>query len=421
MKVLVVGGGGREHALAWKLAASPQVDELYAAPGNTGIASLGECVPVAADDKQGLLDLVREKEIDLTVVGPEAPLVAGIVDLFRAEGLRIFGFDSKGALLEGSKIWAKQFMHRHAIPTGGFDVFDDFCAAETFISEREAPFVVKADGIAAGKGVLICTTLAEARAALDRTMKDRAFGEAGSRIVIEEFLSGPELSILAVFDGRDYRLFVPSQDHKRAFDGDLGPNTGGMGAYAPVPLYTGEAAERIRAEIVEPTFEGMRAEGIAGSGVLYFGIMMTGEGPKVLEYNCRFGDPETQVVLPLFGGDLFEVMWAATEQRLGSVRFENSPAAAACVVVASGGYPGAYEKGHEIRGLDAAREKGCIVFHAGTTLDGGVLKTAGGRVLGVTGLGTTLQEALDAAYAGVGEIAFTGCFHRRDIGRKGLR
>ena len=421
MKVLVVGGGGREHALAWKLAASPQVDELYAAPGNAGIASIGECVPVAADDKQALLDLVREKEIDLTVVGPEAPLVAGIVDLFHLEGLRIFGFDSKGALLEGSKIWAKQFMRRHGIPTGDFDVFDDFCAAETFIGERETPLVVKADGLAAGKGVLICTSLAEARAALDQTMKDRAFGEAGSRIVIEEYLAGPELSLLAVFDGKDYRLFVPSQDHKRAFDGDLGPNTGGMGAYAPVPLYTDETAERIRTEIVEPTFEGMRAEGVAGAGVLYFGIMMTGDGPKVLEYNCRFGDPETQVVLPLFGGDLFEVMWAATEGRLGSVRFENSTAAAACVVVASGGYPGSYMKGHEIRGIDAARKKGCIVFHAGTGLEEGVLKTAGGRVLGVTGLGTTLQEALDAAYAGVGEIEFTDGFFRRDIGRKGLR
>ena len=421
MKVLVVGGGGREHTLVWKLAGSPRVDEVYAAPGNAGIASIGTCVPVAADDKQALLDFAREKEIDLTVVGPEAPLVAGIVELFRSKNRRIFGFDSRGALLEGSKIWAKQFMKRHGIPTGGFDIFDGYCAAESFVAEHEPPFVIKADGLAAGKGVMICSTLAEARAAVGAAMKDRAFGEAGSRIIVEEFLRGPEISVLALFDGKDYRLFVPSQDHKRAFDGDLGPNTGGMGAYAPVSLYTGEAAERIRTEIIEPTFEGMRAEGIAGAGVLYFGIMMTGDGPKVLEYNCRFGDPETQVILPLFGGDLFEAIWAATEGRLGTVRFENSAAAAACVVVASGGYPGPYTSGYEITGIDRAREKGCIVFHAGTTMDGGVLKTAGGRVLGVTGLGTTLQEALEAAYAGIDEIAFTDCFSRRDIGRKGLR
>lgn len=421
MKVLVVGSGGREHTLVWKLSQSPQVKSIYAAPGNAGMTAHAECVPVSASDCDGLLDLALEKEIDLTVVGPEAPLVAGIVDLFHSRGVRIFGFDRWGARLEGSKVWAKEFMKRHGIPTGSFTVCEDVDTALREIRSGAPPFVIKADGLAAGKGVLICNTQEEARSAIDTVMREKAFGSAGDRIVLEEFLNGPEISILAVYDGESYRLFIPSQDHKRAFDGDEGPNTGGMGAYAPVPFIEERLEERVRREIVEPTFSGMKQEGISGAGVLYFGLIITGEGPKVLEYNCRFGDPETQVILPLLADDLFEVLHAATEGRLGKVPFRNSDHAAACVVVASGGYPGSYRKGYPITGLDEARGEGCIVFHAGTSFDDGEYRTAGGRVLGVTAVAPTLTGALEKAYRGVAAIHFTDCFSRSDIGRKGVR
>ncbi|HUV37108.1 MAG TPA: phosphoribosylamine--glycine ligase [Patescibacteria group bacterium] len=421
MKVLVIGSGGREHTLAWKLSQSPQVDAIYAAPGNAGMTALAECVPVPVDDLESLLSLAREKEVDLTVVGPEAPLVAGIVDLFRAHDMRIFGFDRWGARLEGSKVWAKEFMERHGIPTGSFCVCGDRGVALGEIESGTPPFVVKADGLAAGKGVLICNTREDARRAVDTVMRDKAFGAAGDRIVLEEFLEGPEISVLAVFDGETYRLFVPSQDHKRAYDGDEGPNTGGMGAYAPVALIDAALDARVRREIIEPTFAGMRSEKIAGAGVLYFGLIITGDGPKVLEYNCRFGDPETQVILPLFDADLFEVLHAATEGRLGEVPFENSRDAAACVVVASGGYPGSYKKGYPISGLDEADEHGCIVFHAGTVREGDVYKTAGGRVLGVTAVAPTLPEALERAYRCVAAVRFTGCFSRSDIGKRSVK
>jgi phosphoribosylamine--glycine ligase len=420
MKVLVIGGGGREHTIAWKLSGSPHVDLVYSAPGNAGMAAVGKCVPVKAEDKQGLLDFAVENGIDLTVVGPEAPLVSGIVDLFRAEGMRIFGFDSKGALLEGSKVWAKQFMEKHGVPTGGFAVFDNHCAAQNAVEAGSPPFVIKADGLAAGKGVLICRTLEEATGAVEAVMREKQFGTAGDRIIIEEFLEGPELSVIAVFDGRDYRLLVPSQDHKRAFDGDRGPNTGGMGAYAPVPVLDHGLEEKIRIDIIEKTLSGIQAERIQGAGVIYFGLILTEEGPKVLEYNCRFGDPETQVILPLLKTDLFEVLYESTQSNLESVDFENSGEACACVVVASGGYPGAYEKGKEIKGIADAEETGCIVFHAGTRLDGGKTVTSGGRVLGVTAVAPTLREAVDKAYTGVDRISFEGCFSRRDIGWRAL-
>jgi len=420
MKVLVIGGGGREHALVWKIAQSSLVTEIYAAPGNAGIASLAECVSVGAEDLDGLLKLALEKKIDLTVVGPEAPLVAGIVDLFSSKGLRIFGFDQKGARLEGSKVWAKEFMKKNGIPTGGFRVFGNAGAALKAIDTQSAPYVIKADGLAAGKGVIIAQTAREARFAIELIMKRRDFGAAGERIVMDDFLVGDEISILALFDGASYRLFAPSQDHKRAFDNDGGPNTGGMGAYAPVPIYTTELAARVKKEIIEPTFEGMKAEGVTGAGVVYFGIMVTKEGPKVLEYNCRFGDPEAQAILPLFRGDLAQVMFEAAAGNLAGVSFENSDEAAVCVVIASGGYPGSYQKGYPVEGLEEARARGCVVFHGGTALKDGTVVTSGGRVLGVAVAAPTLQAALDTAYRGVEAIRFTGCFSRRDIGKKGL-
>ncbi|HSG29259.1 MAG TPA: phosphoribosylamine--glycine ligase [Candidatus Krumholzibacterium sp.] len=420
MKVLVVGGGGREHALVWKIAQSDKVDKIYVAPGNGGIAELAENVPISADDNDGLLAFAMDKGIDLTVVGPEAPLVSGIVDLFKENDMRIFGFDARGARLEGSKVWAKEFMKKYGIPTGGFRSFDDAAGARKAIDGGRPPFVIKADGLAAGKGVLICDSKEEAKAGVDTIMKERLFGDAGKRLVIEEYLEGPELSVLAIFDGRDYRLFVPSQDHKRAFEGDEGPNTGGMGAYAPVPMLDHDLSEKIRIEIIEPTLNGIRAEEITGAGVVYFGLIITDEGPKVLEYNCRFGDPETQVILPLFKGDLFEVLYESTDMNLESVDFENSEDACVSVVMASGGYPGPYGKGYEISGLEDADDRGCIVFHAGTRRDGDKVVTSGGRVLGVTAVARTLEDALVKAYQGVDEIGFRDCFVRRDIGRKGL-
>jgi phosphoribosylamine--glycine ligase len=421
MKVLVIGSGGREHALVWKIAQSPLVERIYAAPGNAGIAEHAECLPVRAEDIDGMLKLALEKGIDLTIVGPEAPLVAGVVDLFTSKQLRIFGFDRSGARLEGSKVWAKEFMKRHGIPTGDFRVFSDPGEALKAVDAGTPPFVIKADGLAAGKGVCIAMTAKEARAAIELIMQKREFGAAGDRVLVEEFLRGDEISILALFDGSTHRLFVPSQDHKRAYDDDQGPNTGGMGAYAPVPLYDAKLAARVKREIIEPTFDGMKREGIAGAGVLYFGLIMTKEGPKVLEYNCRFGDPETQAVLPLFGGDLAEVMFEAAGGNLAGVPFENSGGAAVCVVIASGGYPGLYGKDYPIDGLDEARARGCIVFHAGTTLRDGAIRTSGGRVLGVTAVAPNLRAALDKVYEGVGAIRFTDSFCRHDIGRKGLR
>jgi len=420
MKVLIVGGGGREHAIAWKIAQSPELGELYAAPGNAGIAAVAECVGVRSDDTAGLLAFAEENGVDLTIVGPEAPLVAGIVDLFSARGLEVFGFGRDGARLEGSKVWAKEFMRRHGIPTARFAACDDAASALAAIERGTPPFVVKADGLAAGKGVIVAATRGEAREAIELVMLKREFGAAGNRLVVEEFLEGPEVSILSLFDGAAYRLFAPSQDHKRALDGDRGPNTGGMGAYAPVPALSPAMLERIRASIIEPTFEGMRADGIAGAGILYFGLMLTEEGPKVLEYNCRFGDPETQAVLPLFDGDLLAAIDAAARGELDRAAFSNSPLSAACVVVASEGYPGSYRTGFEIAGLDEAERRGCVVFHAGTALRDGAIVTAGGRVLGVTAVAPGLGEAIAKAYRGVDAVRFEGAFRRGDIGARAL-
>lgn len=421
MKVLVVGSGGREHALIWKISQSPLAEKIYSAPGNAGIASSAERLPMKADDTEGLLRFAEEKEIDLTVIGPEAPLVGGIADRFMKNRKRIFGFTEKGARLEGSKVWAKEFMKRNKIPTGYFRTFDDMPEALGYLDGIDFPCVIKADGLAAGKGVLICDDRREAVEALERIMKERSFGNAGERVIIEEFLKGKEISILSVFDGRDYRMLVPSQDHKRAYDGDRGPNTGGMGAYAPVPFYDARLEKLIIDEIVEPTFSGMKREGIAESaGVLYFGLMITDEGPKMLEYNCRFGDPETQVVLPLLKTDLLELAFESAGGDLSSVEFSNSKDSAVCVVVASGGYPGSYSKGFEITGIEKAEESGCMVFHAGTEFKEDRVITSGGRVLGVTAVAHEFSQALQKAYEGVDLISFSDCFSRRDIGRKAL-
>ncbi|MBD3180588.1 MAG: phosphoribosylamine--glycine ligase [Candidatus Latescibacteria bacterium] len=421
MKVLVVGSGGREHALAWKLSLSEEVDRIFAAPGNAGMEGLAERVDIAAGQVDRLAEYAAANRIDLTVVGPEVPLVKGIADHFSSEGLRIFGFGASGSRLEGSKVWAKNFMKRNRIPTGDYMVFDSAEEASGYLASRTGPFVIKADGLAAGKGVIISHTVEDAKESVEQIMERREFGDAGKRVVIEEFLNGQEVSILAVFDGRDYRLFLPSQDHKRAYDGDSGPNTGGMGAYAPVPFFDDRLREQVIDEIIEPTFEGIVDEGLVeGAGVLYFGLIISEQGPRVLEYNCRFGDPETQAVLPLFEGDLFRVMFEATEGNLGSVKFSNSGKSASCVVLASGGYPVSYSKGYRITGIDLAEKEGCMVFHAGTAMDEGELVTSGGRVLGVTAVGETLHESLEIVYRGIEKISFRDAFSRSDIGKKAL-
>ncbi len=424
MRILIIGGGGREHALAWALARSPQQPELFIAPGNAGTAALGRNVALQPTDLDALLGFARAENIALTVVGPEQPLVDGLADRFEAAGLRVVGPTAAAARLEGSKAFAKAFMQRHGIPTAAHRTFAGAQHAEAlaFVEETGAPVVVKASGLAAGKGALVCLTLDEARTALDRLMRQRAFGAAGDEVVVEAFMEGEEASVFALTDGRDYRLLATAQDHKRIGEGDTGPNTGGMGAYAPAPVAGPTLLARVRREIIEPTLAGMAAEGCPYRGVLYAGLMITPEGPKVVEFNCRLGDPEAQVVLPLLETDLVEVFEKMADRRLGEVTLTQQAGAAACVVMASGGYPGAYEKGFPMDGLDTAGAMdGVVVFHAGTRRDdAGRVVTAGGRVLGVTATGTGLAEALRRAYRAVAAIGFEGAQYRRDIGQKGL-
>jgi phosphoribosylamine--glycine ligase len=424
MKILVIGSGGREHALGRKLSQSSRKPALIFAPGNPGMAELGNCHPVAADDVPGLLDLARKEKADLTVVGPEIPLVKGIVDAFRAAGLRIFGPSAQAARLEGSKAFAKAFMARNGIPTAAFESFSELPPALAFLEKTGAPVVVKASGLCAGKGAVVCQTLEEARRTLHAMLgPDAAFGEAGREVVIEEFMAGQEASLFAICDGAHYALLPAAQDHKRAYDNDEGPNTGGMGAYAPAPLMTRELLERTCREIVEPTLAGMRREGYPYHGVLYVGLMMTPQGPKVVEYNCRFGDPETQAVLPVFPGDLLDLLLASAQENLSELPAQptTTAKAAAVVVLASGGYPGAYRSGIPIQGLeDAAAIPGTHVLQAGTRIQTGTLTTAGGRVLGVVGEADTLAQALEKAYSAVGRIRFEGMHFRRDIGRRSL-
>lgn len=420
MDLLVIGGGGREHAIVWKLKQSPLVKKIYCAPGNAGIARDAECVDIAVDDIKGLLKFASRKKIDLTIVGPEAPLIAGVVDEFERNNLPIFGPTRRAAELEGSKSFTKYILDKYRIPTAKFKVFTDSEKAKKFVKNSSGPLVVKADGLAAGKGVIICQDQDEALEAVKLIMETRAFGEAGDKVVIEELLIGPELSVLALSDGEHLVYMVPSQDHKRIFDGDQGPNTGGMGAYAPTPQVDISLMERIKKEIMEPTIKAMALEDRPYKGVLYAGLMITAEGPKVLEYNCRFGDPETQVVLPMAKSDLVEAIMAAREGKLAGYKWQNHNAAAVCVVIASGGYPGKYEKGKPIYGLNGPFEDGVTLFHAGTANQDGAVVTAGGRVLGVTALDADIEKAIHKVYRTVGKITFDGAYYRKDIAAKAL-
>jgi len=421
MKVLVVGSGGREHALVWKIAQSRQKAEIYCAPGNPGIAEIATCVDISTDDIAALRNFAREKHIDLTVVGPEAPLVAGIVDEFEASGLSAFGPSQRAAEIEGSKAFAKGLLEKFNIPTARGLVFDVYEEARNYLHEIHFPAVVKADGLAAGKGTFVCRTLQDGLDALEKIMKLLIFGSAGRRVVIEEFLVGEEASVLALTDGTNLAIFPPAQDHKRVFDNDEGPNTGGMGAYAPAPVVDSDMLERIRRDILEPTLKAMAMEGRPYRGVLYAGLMITSDGPKVVEYNCRFGDPETQALLPVTDADLLEGMLRVVHGDLGDYRLDWNGKWAVCVIMASGGYPGPYERGKEILGLDHEFGDDVILFHAGTaTANGRRIVTAGGRVLGVTGVSGDFRKARELAYSAVKKITFDRAYYRKDIGARAL-
>lgn len=429
MRILVIGSGGREHALVWKLARSPHVTQLWCAPGNAGIEQERtektgkpvECVNIAAEDLPKLLAFAQEKKIELTVVGPDNPLALGIVDLFQKNGLRIWGPNQKAAQFESSKVFSQRFMEKYGIPTARAGTFDNPTAAKQFAASLGGKCAVKADGLALGKGVLLCGSVAEAEKAIDEILVGKAFGAAGAKIVIQEFLEGTEISLHALCDGKTAKIFPTSQDHKRALDGDRGLNTGGMGTYCPTPfLSDAELADASR-KILEPFMRGCAAEGIDYQGILYPGIMVTSDGPKVLEFNARFGDPETQVYLTRMENDLVELLEASISGTLGRIELNWSTMASVCVVMASGGYPGGYAKGKPITGLDAAAKlPDTKVFHAGTAKAGEQIVTSGGRVLGVTALGTDLKNAQKAAYAAVERIHFEGAQFRRDIGLKAL-
>jgi phosphoribosylamine--glycine ligase len=421
MKVLVVGGGGREHALAWKISQSPKVTKIYAAPGNAGIASLAECVPIKAEDIQGLLAFAKANAVDLTVVGPEGPLSMGIVDEFTQAGLRAFGPSRKAAEIEASKQFSKDLMKKYCIPTAEYGVFTDKAAAAAYVRKKGAPIVVKADGLAAGKGVVVAETEEEALKALDVIMTEKAYGAAGERVVVEECLMGEEASFMAFSDGRTVVPMASSQDHKRVFDSDKGPNTGGMGAYSPAPVVTKQLEQTVMETIMIPTVKAMEKEGRLFKGVLYAGLMIRNNEARVLEFNARFGDPETQPIMARLDTDLIDIIEAILDERLSSFEIKWKPLSAVCIVIASGGYPGKYDKGREIRGLEtAASMNGVTVFHSGTAIQNGKIVTDGGRVLGVTGLGGSVVSAIETAYKGAREISFEGAHCRKDIGARAL-
>ncbi len=427
MNILLIGSGGREHALAWKISQSPLTSRLFCAPGNPGIASLAECVPLSATDLDGLLRFARAEKIDLTVVGPEQPLAGGVVDLFVREGLTIFGPTRDAAELEWSKVFAKNFMTRHGIPTADCRIFDgtQLDEARKYLESAPVPIVLKADGLAAGKGVSVCTSREEALAALHQMTIEKAFGSAGARVVIEECMSGEEASVFALSDGQHHIVLAPAQDHKRVFDNDRGKNTGGMGAYAPASCVTPEILRDVEQQIIGPTLAGMAAEGRPYHGCLYVGLMLTEIGPRVVEYNCRFGDPETQVVLPLFDGDLVAALYASATSGLseGTGVKAVPGATAVCVVLASGGYPDSHQVGKIIHGLEELEAlPGILPFHAGTRREGDALVTAGGRVLGITAVCASegLQTTIAKAYQAVEKLSFEGMHFRHDIGQKGL-
>lgn len=418
MKILVVGSGGREHALCWKIAQSPKVSRLYCAPGNAGVAEVAECVDIKAMEFEKLADFAKEKEIDLTVIGMDDPLVGGIVDVFEERGLRIFGPRKNAAILEGSKAFSKDLMKKYQIPTAAYETFDDPEKAIAYLEKAEFPIVLKADGLALGKGVLICSTLEEAKEGVKSIMLDKQFGSAGNQMVIEEFMTGREVSVLSFVDGKTIRIMTSAQDHKRALDGDQGLNTGGMGTFSPSPFYTEEVDEFCRKYIYQATVDAMKAEGREFKGIIFFGLMLTEKGPKVLEYNARFGDPETQVVLPRMKNDIVEVFEACVDGTLDQVELDFEDNAAVCVVLASEGYPVKYEKGLPISGLEKFKgQDNYFVFHAGTKLSEGKIVTNGGRVLGVTATGATLKEARANAYEAAAWIDFDNKYCRSDIGQ----
>ena len=418
MKVLIVGSGGREHAIAWKVAQSPKVDKIYCAPGNAGIAEYAECVPISAMEFDKLAAFAKEHEVDLTVIGMDDPLVGGIVDVFEAQGLRVFGPRKNAAILEGSKAFSKDLMKKYNIPTAAYETFTDPYKALEYLQTAKMPIVLKADGLALGKGVLICNTLEEAQAGVKEIMEDKKFGSAGNQMVIEEFMTGREVSVLSFVDGDTIRIMTSSQDHKRALDGDQGLNTGGMGTFSPSPFYTKEVDEFCKKYIYQPSVDAMKKEGRTFKGIIFFGLMLTEDGPKVLEYNARFGDPETQVVLPRMKNDIMEVFEACIDGTLNQIELEFEDNAAVCVVLASDGYPVKYEKGFKIHGLEKFKDAdGYYVFHAGTKFDeDGDIVTNGGRGLGVTAKGKDLKEARANAYKATEWIDFANKYMRHDIG-----
>lgn len=420
MKILVVGGGGREHTIVWKIAQSPKVEKIYCAPGNGGIASLAECVDISATDIDGIVKFAKEKQVDLVMVAPDDPLVMGMVDALEKEGIRAFGPRANAAIIEGSKVFSKELMKKYNIPTAGYEVFTESAKAIEYLKAQNSyPAVIKAEGLALGKGVIIAQNEQEAVDGIKEIMEDKKFGDSGNRVVIEEFLTGPEVSVLAFTDGKTVKPMVSAQDHKRAYDNDEGLNTGGMGTFSPSRLYDEAKEKECMENIFLPTIKAMSAEGRPFKGVLYFGLMMTANGVKVIEYNCRFGDPETQVVLPRLKTDLVEIMEAIIDERLDEVEIEWEDNAAVCVVMASGGYPVSYKKGYEISGIeDAEKMDNMIVFHAGTKVEDGKILTSGGRVLGVTAVAENLDAAIKRAYEGVSKISFKDEFHRNDIGIK---
>lgn len=422
MRVLIAGGGGREHALAWKLSQSREVEKIYCAPGNAGIAGLAECVSIGAGEKEKLQRFAREKEIHLTVVGPEAPLMDGIVDLFQENGQLIFGPTQSAARLEGSKVWAKELMHRHGLPSPGFQIVDNPRDAYELLEKSSFPLVVKADGLAAGKGVSVAESYEQAAEAVHDMMEDKIFGSAGDRVIIEECIQGEEVSVFALTDGSSYLLLPSAQDHKPVFDGDQGPNTGGMGCYSPAPVFTPALQEQVCGTIIEPLLDALQKEGIVYQGVLYGGLMVTEDGPQILEFNVRFGDPEAQVLLPRLETDLFPLLYESARGNLEAAvlpRWVDD--AAVCVVLASGGYPGSYEKGKIIHGLDrVAGEEKAMVFHAGTSFKDHEIVTAGGRVLGVTAWEPKLEQAVQKAYRLAEKISFEGMHYRSDIAYRAL-
>ena len=421
MNILVIGGGGREHTLAWKLSQSAHTDKLYAIPGNPGMEDIAECIAdISISDNAALVSFALEKKIDLAVVGPEVPLANGVVDALSKVGVKAFGPTKLAAEIEGSKAFSKDLMKKYGIPTAKYEVFTEAGAARAYVEKEGAPIVIKADGLAAGKGVIVAMTLEEALAAIDEIMCDKAFGSAGSRVVIEECLVGEEASLLTFTDGETIVPMVSSQDHKRVWDGDQGPNTGGMGTYAPAPVATPQIVERVQREILDPVIAAMKKEGRIYKGCLYAGLMITKDGPKVIEFNARFGDPETQVVLPLLESDLVEVMLACADGTLKNCSVQWSQGAAVCVVMAAGGYPKSYRKGDVITGLDAARKAGNLVFHAGTARKDGQIVTNGGRVLGVVARAADIRGAVDKAYDGVKLIHFADEQYRKDIAHRAL-